>query len=247
MKQAGVKIQKVLADAGICSRRQAEELVKKGLISVDGKVMTNPAERVDLRKNVVEYNGSRITQSKALTKCLLLYKSRGFVTTRTDPHHKETVFDLLPESIRDNRWLYVGRLDLLTEGLLLFTDNGELAHRLTHPSYKIEKRYFAKVEGEPEQASLKQLTDGFELEGVKMVMDSVRHIRTGRSTSDFVVKLHQGEKRQVRRMFEHIGHPVAELTRIGFGFLSLKDLKPGEYRELDNEEVRKLMRMTKMK
>ena len=246
MKPTGVKIQKVLADAGICSRRQAEEIVKKGLISVDGKVMTNPAERVDLKKNVVEYNGSRITQSKAPTKCLLLYKSRGYVTTRNDPHHKQTVFDLLPKSLRDNRWLYVGRLDLLTEGLLLFTDNGELAHRLTHPSYKVEKRYFAKVEGEPEKPALKQLTDGFELEGVKMVMDSVRHIRSGRNTSDFMVKLHQGEKRQVRRMFEHVGHRVVELTRIGFGFLSLKGLNPGDYRELDNEEVRKLMRLTRM-
>ncbi len=239
----GEKIQKVLAAAGVCSRREAERLIREGAVRVNGRVLENVAERVDLSRDTIEVRGRKLAPPVAGPRVLALYKIKGYVTSAADPHHPNTVFDLLPAEERAHHWLYVGRLDRETEGLLLFTDSGELAHRLTHPSFKVSKEYLAEVEGIPTQAGLRRLEQGLTIEGRRMVIDRARpmeRLESGRSVLQ--VELHQGEKRQVRRMFEALGHPVRELKRVRFGPIALGQMKPGKCRHLSPQEVSSLLR-----
>ncbi|MBN2288369.1 MAG: rRNA pseudouridine synthase [Candidatus Glassbacteria bacterium] len=242
MRQRAEKIEKVLAAAGICSRKKAGELIRLGLVKLDGRVLDDPAVRVDPQTQVLEYCGERVHPAAETPSCLLLYKIAGFVTSASDPHNKRTVYDLLPEHERDrNRWLYVGRLDRDSEGLLLFTDSGDLAHRLTHPSFKVPKRYRVEVEGRPEASLLKPLTEGLTVDGRKMRMDRVRVLRSGKNSGTLEVTLHQGEKRQVKRMLGQLGFKVAALLRTHFGPLTLKGLEPGGCRRLSRREVVSLL------
>lgn len=237
-----IKIQKFLADCAVCSRRGAEEPVRLGRVRVNGAVVTDPAIRVDPDKDVVEYDGRRIVPFGGLPRGLILYKTPGVVTSVSDPHNEDTVYDLLPAAERGHRWIYVGRLDKDSEGLVFFTDSGELAHRLAHPSYKVPKRYLVRVPGRVETRHLRQLERGLTIEGRLMRMDSVRVAGWDGDATSLEVVLHQGEKRQIRRMLERLGYSVSLLRRTAFGPLSLEGLAPGGCRRLTAREMKLLGR-----
>jgi 23S rRNA pseudouridine2605 synthase len=242
MTQRAEKIQKVLAAAGICSRKKAEELIRQGLVSLNGRVVDNPAIRVDPSSEVLECRGERVLPPGENPSCLLLYKLKGFVTSAADPHNKETVYDLLPEQERrGQRWLYVGRLDRDSEGLLLFTDSGELAHRLTYSAFKVPKYYRVTVEGKLESSQLKYLLEGLTIDGKRMFADHARIVGADRKYTTIDLTLHQGEKRQIKRMLARLGFQVTALLRTGFGPLTLKGLDPGGCRRLSPEEIDSLL------
>ena len=246
-KTRGEKIQKVLAEAGVSSRRSAEELIRQGLVRVNGTVIDNPAIRVDPAEDVIECRGVRLLFPSARARGLVLYKVAGYVTSRGDPHNRNTVYDLLPGEERDRKWLYAGRLDKDTEGLLFFTDSGELVHRLTHPSYKVKKQYRVKVQGKPTAARLRNLVRGVRHQGRLLKMDRVRILKAEPDGAVLIVELHHGEKRQVKIMLGKIGHEVLSLCRTRFGPLSLKGLKPGQSRRLTEAEMDSLVREVSQK
>jgi 23S rRNA pseudouridine2605 synthase len=243
VKTTGEKIQKVLAAAGFCSRRGAEDLIRRGQVRVNGAVVDNPAIRVDPERDQIECEGRRLEQQKkARPRVLILFKTVGTVTSSADPHNPETVYSLLPEDLRDRRWVYVGRLDKDSEGLLLFTDSGELAHRLTHPSFKVDKQYRVKIGGKIEPTQIRSLLRGLTIEGRSMRMDRVRVLWEDADRTTLEIVLHQGEKRQIRRMLARLGLDVLSLCRTKFGPLTLGALRPGECRELNEKEIKKLLK-----
>jgi 23S rRNA pseudouridine2605 synthase len=227
----GERLQKVLARAGIGSRRVCEELIADERVTVNGEVAVL-GRRIDPEHDLVEVDGSPIGVRPGLVYHLL-NKPAGVVTTADDPQGRPTVVELVPSS---PRVFPVGRLDQDTEGLLLLTNDGELAHRLTHPSYGVEKEYLAHVQGEPSRGAVRRLRDGIELEdgltapaGANLVAPSLIRIT-----------IHEGRNRQVRRMCEAIGHPVERLVRVRIGPLKDRRLKPGASRPLTTDEVRDL-------
>ena len=227
----GERLQKVLARAGMGSRRVAEELIADGLITVNGEV-AELGRRVDVDHDRVEVEGVPIGVRPDLVH-YLLNKPIGVISTADDPQGRPTVVELVPAQ---PRVFPVGRLDGDTEGLLLLTNDGELTHRLTHPSFGVEKEYLAEVEGEPSRGALRQLREGVELD------DGVTAPARVAQPSPGVLRLviHEGRNRQVRRMCEAIGHPVVRLVRTRIGPLSERSLAPGEWRVLEPLEVRSL-------
>ncbi len=233
------RLQKVLAHAGVASRRAAEDLIRQGRVRVDGVIVTELG--VQVRPNqAIEVDGASIHRD-TLPVYVLLYKPRGVVTTSSDPQGRKTVLDLITGI--SNRIYPVGRLDYDTKGALLLTDDGALTHRLMHPSYEIEKVYRATVAGELAERDLLQLTEGVDLDGKVTAPAVVRLIGTDGKTSVVELALHEGRNRQVRRMFEAVGHPVLDLTRTHYGNLSLNALRPGTWRKLTDAEVKQLYRL----
>jgi len=238
-KPDGVRLQKVLAQAGVASRRAAEELIAAGRVSVDGKVVREMGRRVDPETAVVHVDGGRISLRDDVVH-LALNKPFGMLSTMADDQGRPCVGDLVMERAellnRAGRLFHVGRLDAETEGLLILTNDGDLAHRLSHPSFGVEKEYLAEVEGTPTARELKKLRSGVELEdGITApARASVVQERALRLT------IHEGRNRQVRRMCAAIGHPVVRLVRTRIGPLADRDLKPGRWRLLTLGEVRAL-------
>jgi 23S rRNA pseudouridine2605 synthase len=229
----GVRLQKVLAQAGIGSRRTCEELIDRRKVRVNGEVAVL-GRRVDPEVDVIEVDGAQIGVRAGLVH-YLLNKPAGVITTASDTHGRPTVVDLVPD---DPRVFPVGRLDAETEGLLLLTNDGDLTHRITHPSYGVEKEYLAEVEGSPGRGALRRLREGVELDDGMTAPAKVALLddRTLRLT------IHEGRNRQVRRMCEAVGHPVVRLVRTRIGTLSDRTLGPGEWRALTQDEVRALER-----
>jgi 23S rRNA pseudouridine2605 synthase len=227
------KIQKVLARAGVASRRAVEVLVQEGRVRVNGQVAEVGA-RVDPDVDVIEVDGAVVATRTDLVH-YLLHKPAGVITTAKDTHGRPTVVDLVPP---EPRVFPVGRLDADTEGLLLLTNDGELAHRLTHPSHGVEKEYLAQVVGTPSRGALRRLREGVELD------DGVTAPAKASLVGDGVLRLvlHEGRNRQVRRMCEAVGHPVTRLVRTRIGPLTDTRLKAGEWRRLSREEVASLAR-----
>lgn len=229
------RVQKVLAAAGVGSRRACEQLIAQGRVSVDGEVVTLGA-KVDPASQVVTVDGERIHTNPNLVY-LLLNKPQGYVTTVTDPQGRPTVMDLVPASPR----VYpVGRLDRDTEGLLLLTNDGELANRLAHPSYEVDKTYVAQVRGTPRRHALRALTDGVELDDGPARARSVRELGSAGDHSLLEVVLAEGRKREVRRMLTAVGIHLERLARVKLGPLALGDIAPGKSRPLTGAEVRGL-------
>lgn len=228
-----VRLQKVLARVGLGSRRACEELIADGRVTVDGEEATL-GDRVDPAVARVEVDGVPIGIRPDLVH-YLLNKPAGVVTTAEDPQGRPVVVDLVPA---EPRVFPVGRLDMETEGLLLLTNDGDLAHRITHPSYGIEKEYLAEVEGEPARGALRRLRGGVELDDGPTAPATVG--RVGPSLLRIVV--HEGRNRQVRRMCEAVGHPVRRLVRTRLAELSDPALPPGGWRALTTDEVRALER-----
>jgi 23S rRNA pseudouridine2605 synthase len=229
------RLQKVLARAGIGSRRRCEELIEDGLVTING-VVAVLGSRADVDVDRIEVDGVAIAVRPDLVY-YLLHKPAGVVTTAADTHDRPTVTSLVPE---DPRVFPVGRLDQDTEGMLLLTNDGDLAHRLTHPSFGVEKEYLAEVEGEPTRGSLRALRQGVELEDGITAPAKVSAI----APSQLRITIHEGRNRQVRRMCEAIGHPVVRLVRTRIGPIADRKLKPGEWRALTIDEVRQLERAT---
>lgn len=227
-----MRLAKFLAHAGVASRRAAEEMIRAGRVTVDGHTVTDPARDAQ-PGDAVAIDGHEV-QPPPERVVIALHKPPGVVSTAADPQRRPTVTGLVPSTRR----LYpVGRLDLDTSGLILLTDDGELAHRLTHPSFEVPKTYWARVARPPvPDRALRALRAGVELEDGRTAPARVR-----RTASDVLeITIHEGRKRQVRRMCEAVGHPVRELRRIAFGPLTLGDLPPGGHRQLDAAEVRAL-------
>jgi 23S rRNA pseudouridine2605 synthase len=238
----GERLQKYLARCGVASRRHAEELITDGLVSVNGTIVRELGVRVDPTHDVVRVRGERVVPV-ARSLYLLMNKPPGVVTTVNDPHGRRTVLDLLPPRWRGERVYPVGRLDHNTEGLLLLTNDGDLALRLTHPRYALAKEYHALVEGRPTPEELARLASGILLPGETRPTAPARAwlLHGGDSEAAWVgLELHEGRNRQARRMFEAIGHPVIRLRRARVGPLTLGDLAPGETRQLSAREVETL-------
>ncbi len=227
----GDRLQKVLARVGIGSRRVCEDLIAEGRVLVDGEVAVL-GRRVDVETALIELDGAPIGVRPDLVH-YLLNKPAGVVTTADDPEGRPTVVGLVPT---EPRVFPVGRLDFATEGLLLLTNDGELAHRLTHPSFGVEKEYVAELEGSPSRAALRRLREGVQLE------DGVTAPARAALLDSSVLRLtiHEGRNRQVRRMCDAIGHPVVRLIRTRVGPLADRSLAPGAWRELTGEELRSL-------
>jgi 23S rRNA pseudouridine2605 synthase len=224
-----VRLNAYLARAGIASRRKADELIKAGRVTVNGEAgqlntFVEPADQV-------EVDGRAVAPQRLAY--VLLHKPAGVVTTASDPQGRPTVVDLVEH---ESRVVPVGRLDADTTGALLLTNDGELAHRLAHPKYEVEKVYEAEVEGDPSDDSLLRLVEGVELEDGRTAPARVR--RLGPSLVELAI--HEGRNRQVKRMLEAVGHPVHGLHRSRYAGLTVEDLEPGRWRELAADEVASL-------
>ena len=229
------RLQKVIAAAGVCSRRRAEALIEAGRVKVNGEVVRRLGVQVDPRRDVIEVDGRRL-EFKPL-RYYALHKPAGVVSTARDHLGRRTVVDLVPSEVR----VYpVGRLDFDTEGLLLLTNDGALAYRLTHPSYEVEKVYEAVLRGAITPEAVRRLREGVMLEDgmTKPARVSVTAVRNGRSTVR--IAIHEGRNRQVRRMAEAVGFPVQYLKRVAVGPIALGSLKRGQWRHLSDDEVRRL-------
>jgi 23S rRNA pseudouridine2605 synthase len=239
------RIQKVMAQAGVGSRRQIESWVKEGRITVDGK----PAEIGQLitREQRFTLNGKPLRlKQKSPTRVLILNKPEGTICSRDDPGHNKTVFKLLPRTKHD-RWVLVGRLDINTSGLLLVTNNGELANRLMHPSFEIEREYAVRVLGEASPEQLQQLLEGIELEDGSASFLSISEAEGAGSNRWYQVVLKEGRNREVRRMWEAVGLKVSRLIRIRYGMIVLPRLLRGQYKELPEKQVTALMQSVGMR
>ena len=228
------RLHKRIAASGVCSRRAAEELIRDGRVEVNGVLVTEMGVKVGLEDDV-RVDGKPIQIAKQVT--LVLNKPVGYVTTLSDPQHRPTVKRLLPDL--GVQLKPVGRLDMDTEGLLIFTNDGELAHRLAHPRYGVEKEYLATVSGDPKEEDLDKLRKGIYIEGGRAAPAKVERLRSERKTDTAQVRItiHEGRKRQVRLMFAAIGHPVQSLKRIRYAFLTTKGMPPGSCRLLGKKEV----------
>jgi len=228
----GERLQKVLARAGWGSRRHCEDLIEARRVTVNGEVAVL-GRRVDPESDLVEIDGAPVGVRPGLVY-YLLNKPVGVVTTMSDPQGRRTVADLVPD---EPRVFPVGRLDADTEGLLLLTNDGELAHRLAHPSFGVEKEYLAHVEGTLSPGSLRQLREGVDLDDGPTAPATVSQPDPG------VVRIaiHEGRNRQVRRMCEAVGNPVRRLVRVRIGPLTDRNLKPGRWRHLTMDELRRLV------
>lgn len=237
-----VRIHKYLSWAGVASRRQAERLLLEGRVRVNGRVVTQLGFSVVPAQDLVEVDGGPVVAplESGPGRWLMLHKPSGVLTSARDRHGRSTVFDLLPLQYRTLR--YVGRLDRDTEGLLLFTDRGELLHRLTHPSFGVEREYRVWVEGKPHRRTLERLRKGVQLEDGAARVQEARLLRTVPGAAVLQVVMTEGRKREVRRLLDVVGHPVVRLRRVRFGPIRLGSLKAGQWRLLTNHEIRALAR-----
>lgn len=231
------RLQKFMAEAGVASRRACEELIRQGRVTVNGET-ASLGRSVEPKQDRVELDGKPVQKEQRRT-VILLYKPRGVVSTSSDPEGRRTVQDYFREI--PERLYNVGRLDLNSEGLLLMTNDGVLANRLTHPRYGVEKTYYAVCDGRLTASEAARLTNGVELEDGMTAPARVDAVRTTQcGDTSFLITIHEGRNRQIRRMLEAVGHRTLRLKRERFGPLSLGTLAPGEWRKLSDEEIKKL-------
>lgn len=241
------RLQKILSRAGIASRRAAERLIEEGRVEVDGVVVSELGSSADPNEQDIRVDGRRVRPG-ARRRYLALNKPPGYVTTRSDPTRRRTVMELVPPAYQT--LFPVGRLDMASSGLLLLTDDGELAQELTHPSYGVAKTYVVTVTGLPTRSVLERATRGVVVEGERLVLDEVavmggaRAPRAGpereRKRTRLRVVLRQGRNREIRRLFRALGYPVQELHREKVGSLSVRGIPPGGFRKLTSAEVERL-------
>jgi len=229
-----MRLNAYLARAGVASRRKADELIKAGRVTVNGE--PGQLNTFVEARDVVELDGERLAPQKLAY--VLLYKPAGVVTTASDPQGRPTVVELVEH---DSRVVPVGRLDADTTGALLLTNDGDLAHRLAHPRYEVEKVYEAEVEGEPSDEALAKLAEGVELDDGPTAPAQVRRLDPSRVE----LSIHEGRKHQVKRMLEAVGHPVRRLHRSRYAGLTVEGLEAGRWRELSEDEVAALRKLAR--
>ncbi len=228
-----IRLNKYIANAGICSRREADKLIAAGSVSVNGKVITEMGFQVH-EGDVVNYGGETLRSERK--RYFLLNKPKGFITTVDDPQERQTVMMLIDGACPE-RIYPVGRLDRNTTGLLLFTNDGDLARRLTHPSTGVYKIYQVEVDKAVTREDMKRMLEGIELEDGPIHVDDVQYVQGANDKRIVGVELHSGKNRIVRRIFEHLGYNIHKLDRVVFAGLTKKDLPRGRYRELTEKEV----------
>jgi 23S rRNA pseudouridine2605 synthase len=246
--EQGVRLQKVLAAAGVASRRAAEIMINEGRVEVNGKLVTEQGLRIDPERDTVRVDGSRIPPPRRHLY-LVLNKPRGVVSTMDDPEGRRTLADLLVGKVQgrrsaNDRLFHVGRLDTDTEGLLILTNDGDFGHRLAHPSFQVPKTYLAEVEGLVSPHTLKRLRQGVTLEDGPVRPTSVKVVSSTPDKTLVRITLSEGRNRIVRRTMETVGHPVRRLSRTGIGPVRLGNLKVGEFRELTRDELGGLLDLT---
>lgn len=235
------RLQKIIAAAGIASRRKAEELILAGQVSVNGKTVRELGTKADPEKDHVKVSGKLITSAKAAEKIyILLNKPVGYLTSRSDPSKRQLVIDLVGKY--RNVVHPVGRLDLNTEGLILLTNDGEFTNLIAHASHNIAKVYEAKVKGKPSPVQINKLARGVELDRVKTAPAKIVLMEETETNAWYEVTLHEGRNQQIRKMFDSIGHSVVKLRRVAIGFLKNEKLKPGELRFLNEVEVKRFFK-----
>ena len=243
-KQKGERLQVVLARLGIASRRGVVEIIEAGKVQVNGQVVWEKGLRVDPAKDKINVEGREFsTQLPPKKAYYIFYKPKGVMTTLQDPHAEKTVadfFQLVPE-----RLFPVGRLDRDTTGVLLMTNDGELTFRLTHPKFGVDKKYHVKVQGVVTEDAAKKIEKGVELEEGMTAPCVVRIDEKTKRETRLTVTMHEGKKRQIRRIFQKIGHRVLELERFQYGPLTLGDMKPGQKRTLTPQEIEALKATTR--
>jgi len=237
---ASERLQKILSRAGIASRRKAEEMIRQGRVSVNGQIAVLGVQ-ADLQEDSIKVDGKRV-QGATGHVYLLLNKPKGYLTTRTDPEGRQTVYDLLPPRFHKGV-VPVGRLDYQTEGLLLFTNDGQFAERIAHPRYGCKKTYLVKVKGVPKREDVERLRTGIVLDGRKTRPAWVEQIHWHRAPAEtsstwWKVEISEGRTRQIREMFFRVDCPVQKLKRIAIGGLESPGLMTGQFRHLESEEVK---------
>jgi 23S rRNA pseudouridine2605 synthase len=242
----GVRLQKVLSQAGIASRRVAEKMIVDGRVEVDDRVVTELGTRVDPDVSVIRVDGARVTVDDTLVH-LAINKPQGMHSTMSDDRGRPCVGDLVEHRVRGNKKLFhVGRLDADTEGLMLLTNDGELAHRLMHPSFEVPKTYLATVTGSVPRGLGRKLRDGVELDDGPAHVDDFAVVDAVPGKTLVRVTLHEGRKRIVRRLLAEVGYPVQELVRTDIGTVSLGDQRPGSIRVLSRKEIGELYKAVGM-
>jgi 23S rRNA pseudouridine2605 synthase len=238
-----VRLQKLLAQSGVASRRRCEELMLAGLVEVDGEVVTRLGTKVDPRTAVIRVDGKRLPPISPHVY-LALNTPRGVVSTMSDPEGRRTLSDLVAD--RPERLFHVGRLDTDTSGLIILTNDGDFAQRLAHPSYEVDKTYVAEVTGEVTKATLRQLLEGVTLDDGPVTVSKARVVQYGTGKTIVELVIHEGRNRIVRRLLDSVGHPVRKLTRTRIGPVALGQLKNGELRDLTNAELGELLDTTQL-
>lgn len=228
-----IRLNRYIANAGICSRRKADELIEAGVVSVNGEVVSELGTKIDPTKDVIRYNGETLKREKMVY--VLLNKPKDYITTTDDPQERRTVMHLVEKASRE-RIYPVGRLDRNTTGLLLMTNDGALAEKLSHPRNSITKIYQVELNKNLSQGDLNKIGFGIELEDGLIKPDAVSYVQGG-SKNEIGIQIHSGRNRIVRRIFEHLGYEVVKLDRVVYGNLTKKDLTRGRWRYLDEKEI----------
>jgi 23S rRNA pseudouridine2605 synthase len=239
MKTAGIPLVKVLTEAGLGSRRKMADAIREGKVKVNGATAESFVMPVNPQADVILFEGKKIQANREPVVYLMLNKPPGLLSTTGDERGRSTVMDILPEKFKHLRLYPVGRLDKDTTGLLLLTNDGALTHRLTHPSFEKEKEYLVEIEGKLSPSEIQKMERGIRLEDGMTSPAVVKELRTA-SAFSYSLIIHEGKKRQIRRMFAHFGYTVKALKRIRMGKLLLGNLKEGESRVLTPLEVRNL-------
>lgn len=229
-----MRLQKFIANSGVTSRRKAEELIKEGRVKVNGKIINKLGTKINPECDIVEVDGKRIEIVKKKIY-VLLNKPEGYVTTLKDSHNDNIVLDLIKGI--NQRIFPVGRLDKDTSGLLIMTNDGDLAYKLTHPSHGVWKKYIVLVKGHPSKKEIEKIRKGIYIDGKKTSKAYVKLIKKYDRTSKLEISIHEGRNRQIRKMCEHIGHPVISLKRIAIGNININGLKKGQWRYLTKDEI----------
>ncbi|WP_294671007.1 pseudouridine synthase [uncultured Fluviicola sp.] len=235
-----VRLNKYLSNAGVCSRREADVLIQTGVVSVNGEIITELGYKIK-KGDKVQYDGETINAETK--RYVLLNKPKGFITTMDDPLGRKTVMGLVINACKE-RIYPVGRLDRDTTGLLLFTNDGDMAKKLTHPRYEATKIYHVETDKPVQKEHLELLMRGIELEDGRIKADKAEYVTDGKSAREVGIEIHSGKNRIVRRMFEKLGYEVVKLDRVQFASLTKKDLPRGYYRHLTEKEV-SFLKMTK--
>ena len=238
-----IRLNRCLALAGVASRREADRMISEGRVSVNGETVDVLGTQVDEEKDRIEVDGKNVKRPKSKVY-LMLNKPPGYLVTAKDPFQRPTIMDLLPKM--KNRVFPVGRLDFDSEGLVLLTNDGELAYRLMHPSYQVTKEYRVRVNPKPDRSTLDRLERGIPLDGKKTAPAKFRILTTTVKGTLLLARLHEGRKRELRRMFEYKGYRVLAIKRVKLGSLHLGHLKKGEWRYLSQEEIARLKKKIRL-